>query len=44
MSHSLELRQKVIDYIESDGKITKAAKVFRIGRASIYRWLERCIA
>ncbi|NES80703.1 MAG: helix-turn-helix domain-containing protein, partial [Moorea sp. SIO2B7] len=41
MSYSLELRQKVIDYIESGGKITKAAKVFGIGRASIYRWLER---
>ncbi len=41
MTYSLDLRQKVIDYIESGGKITKATKVFGIGRASIYRWLER---
>lgn len=41
MAHSLDLRQKVMDYIENGGRITKAAKVFRIGRASIYRWLDR---
>ncbi len=41
MSYSLDLRQKVIDYVESGGKITKAAKLFGIGRASIYRWLDR---
>ena len=41
MTYSLDLRQKVINYIESGGKIAKAAKVFGIGRASIYRWLER---
>ncbi len=35
MSDSLDLRQKVIDYVESGGKITKAAKLFGIGRASI---------
>lgn len=28
MTYSLDLRQKIIDYIESGGKITKAAKVF----------------
>ncbi len=41
MTYSLDFRQKVIDYIESGGKITTATKVFGIGRASIYRWLER---
>ncbi len=41
MSYSLDLRQKVIDYVESGGKIAKAAKLFGIGRASIYRWLDR---
>ncbi len=41
MSYSLDLRQKVIDYAESGGKIAKAAKLFGIGRASIYRWLDR---
>lgn len=41
MAYSLDLRQKVIDYIENGGRVTKAAQVFGIGRASIYRWLER---
>ena len=41
MAYSLDLRQKVIDYLKNGGRITKAAKVFAIGRASIYRWLDR---
>ena len=41
MSYSLDLRQKVINYIEHGGKITDAAKTFGIGRATIYRWLNR---
>ena len=41
MAYSLDLRQKVIDYIENGGRVSKAAQVFGIGRASIYRWLER---
>jgi len=41
MAYDLDLRQKVIDYIENGGRVTKAAQVFGIGRASIYRWLSR---
>jgi putative transposase len=41
MAYGLDLRQKVIDYIENGGRVTKAAQVFGIGRASIYRWLSR---
>ena len=41
MSYSLDLRQKVITYLENVGTITKAAKIFGIGRATIYRWLNR---
>ena len=41
MAYSLDLRQKVIDYVKNGGRITKAAKLFGIGRASIYRWLDR---
>ena len=41
MAYSLDLRQKVIDYIENGGRVTKAPQVFGIRRASIYRWLER---
>lgn len=41
MPYSLDLRKKVIDYLEHGGNITKAASIFAISRASIYRWLKR---
>jgi Transposase. len=41
MPYSLEFRQKVINFVENGGTITKAAHTFRIERASIYRWLSR---
>ena len=41
MPYSLDFRQKVINFIENGGTITKAEHTFGIGRASIYRWLSR---
>lgn len=41
MSYSLDLRKKVIAFIEDGGNITKASKIFNVGRATIYRWLNR---
>lgn len=41
MPYSLDLRQKVIEFIESGGSITQASKLYKIGRATIYRWLNR---
>jgi putative transposase len=41
MAYSLDLRKKVVDYVENGGSITKAAKLFKVGRATIYRWLGR---
>jgi putative transposase len=41
MAYDLDLRLKVIDFIESGGGITKASRTFRVGRATIYRWLGR---
>ena len=41
MPYSLDFRQKVINFSENGGTITKAAHTFGIGRASIYRWLSR---
>ena len=40
MPYSLDFRQKVINFIENGGTITKAAHTFGIGKASIYRWLS----
>lgn len=41
MTYSLDLRKRVINYVENGGSPSKAAEVFQVGRASIYRWLER---
>ncbi len=41
MAYSLDLRQKVVNYVENGGIITKAAAIFKLGRATIYRWLGR---
>ena len=41
MPYSSDFRQKVINFVENGGTITKAAHTFRIERASIYRWLSR---
>ena len=41
MPYSLDLRQKVINFVENGGTITEAAHTFGRGRASIYRWLSR---
>ena len=41
MPYSSDFRQKVINFVENGGTITKAAHIFGIRRASIYRWLSR---
>ena len=41
MSYSLDLIQKVRNFVENGGTITGGAHTFWIERASIYRWLSR---
>ena len=41
MSYSKDLRTRVIDYIENGGSILSAARIYKVGRSTIYRWLER---
>lgn len=41
MPYSLDLRVKVISFLESGHGITETAKIFGINRATIYRWLDR---
>ncbi|MDE5113592.1 MAG: IS630 transposase-related protein [Trichodesmium sp. St15_bin1_1] len=41
MPYSLDFRQKVVNFVENGGTMTKAAHTFGIGRASIYRCLSR---
>ena len=39
MPYSLDLKEKVIAYIDNGGRVSSAAKIFGIHRTSIYRWL-----
>ena len=41
MPYSLDFRQKVINFVENGGTITKEAHTFGRERTSIYRWLSR---
>ena len=41
MSYSIDLRKRVVDYVEKGGRIAQAAGLFQVGRATIYRWLGR---
>lgn len=40
MSYSRDLRQRVIKFVENGGKKTEAARTFKIGRDTVYRWLK----
>ncbi len=41
MAYTIDLRKKVINYVENGGSITKAAEIYDVGRTTIYRWLSR---
>lgn len=41
MPYSLDLRQRVVSFVEEGGSISKAARLYQVGRATIYRWLSR---
>lgn len=40
MALGIDLRKRVIAAIDNGMRITDAAKLFRVGRKSIYRWLD----
>lgn len=41
MSYSLDLRKRVVEFVEQGGGVAKAVKVYQVSRATIYRWLGR---
>ena len=41
MPYSLDLRQKLINFVENGCTITEADHIFGTERASIYKWLSR---
>src|SRR5215212_4489339 len=38
--HSVDLRKRVTDYVLSGNQISAAARLFQVGRKTIYCWLE----
>jgi len=41
MSHSSDLRVRVLEYIEAGGLIKTACDTFQVSRSSIQRWRSR---
>jgi putative transposase len=41
MSHSLDLRERVVGYVKEGGSPTVAAGIYKVSRSTIYRWLGR---
>src|SRR5665213_2028008 len=40
MSYSVDLRERVVEYVSKGGSKAEAARIFVIGRDTIYRWLS----
>lgn len=41
MSYSIDLRKRVVSIVENGGLIAQEAVQFKVGMATIYRWLGR---
>lgn len=39
--YSVDLRRRVLEYIEETADKTKASQLFKVGTATIYRWIAR---
>lgn len=39
--YSLDLRNRVIAYIQGGGSKVQACKLFNVGRNTVYRWLSQ---
>jgi transposase len=39
--YSLDLRKRTLEYIEETGDKLKASQLFKVGIATIYRWINR---
>ena len=41
MSYSIDLRERVIEFVQNGGRKTEAVRRFKVGRRTIYDWLKR---
>ena len=39
MSYSLDLRKRVLDFLNKGGSKAEAARIYNVSRACIYKWL-----
>jgi transposase len=39
MSYSVDLRERVVSYVRGGGSPTEAARLFRVSRTPLHRWL-----
>ena len=39
MSYSVDLRERAVSYVRRGGRPTEAARLFQVGRMTLYRWL-----
>jgi len=39
--YSVDLRRRVLEYVEETADKTKASQLFKVGTATIYRWIAR---
>jgi transposase len=40
-AYSVDLRKRVLDYLESDNDKRTASKLFKVGIATVYRWIRQ---
>ena len=41
MSYSIDLRERVVNYVQAGGSQVEAARVFGVTRRTIYNWMQR---
>ena len=41
MSYDLDLRKRAVEWVEGGGSISKASLIYKVSRATIYRWMSR---
>lgn len=40
-AYSIDLRERVVDYVEQGGRKAEASRIFKVGRDTVYRWLKQ---
>jgi transposase len=41
MSYSIDLKERVVDFVEKGGSKVEAAKLFSVGKRTIFKWIKK---